>query len=719
MKTKILLVTAVACFYFATASLAQTIPAYVPTNGLVGWWPFNGNANDESGNGNHGTINGATISTDRFGNPNKSFEFSLPNSRIIVNNSFLNNGLNDYSISVWFNPTNNLVNGCLINSIPHDGFGITYSFYGTNKKIYHYKNSDPANTNHLWDILDASAFNYPQFDFNNWYNVTIVKSGHSYNYYVNGILDRTINITQTALQYNCGLIFGNIDPNIGSEPFNGKLDDIGIWNRALTQQEITALYQSNNCSVPAYVPTNGLVGYWPFCGNANDVSGNGNNGTVNGASLTNDRFGNANQAYSFDGVNDYVISPGGTNYINDSLTISFWIYNTTNAFSNAELICIGSPSSTFYGVVCSNLGTRLNYGRGCGETAVTNANTPFSLNTWNHIVVKSYAAPNQTEVYLNGNLQGYATNSNPSGCSSSNLYFGVDIFSISEYYFGLLDDIGIWNRALTQQEITQLYTSGCTKPEPVSLGTSASTMLCPSESVTIKIGTPADSANYTYQWTRNGTNMVGATTRSITVNDAAKYKVFVSSGPGVDCRRVSGLVETTPSTPPAITATAPNGTSYCPGDSVLMTATGATAGYSYRWKRFGVVIPGADSNTFYATQTGNYRCEIFNAGGCITQSNLISITNGTSCRIMEQTNSDVSVYPNPAQNAFTVSFNDIGNETPVSVSLRSMQGQVIEQRNIAGKEDVQFTVNKLSPGLYVVIIQLESGDSIEKTVVVE
>ena len=58
--------------------------------------------------------------------------------------------------------------------------------------------------------------------------------------------------------------------------------------------------------VPSYVPTNGLVGWWPFNGNANDEGGNGNNGTVNGAALTTDRFGNANSAYDFDGMNDNI-----------------------------------------------------------------------------------------------------------------------------------------------------------------------------------------------------------------------------------------------------------------------------------------------------------------------------------------------------------------------------------------------------------------------------
>jgi hypothetical protein len=61
-------------------TIAQNVPAYVPTNGLVGWWPFNGNANDESGNGNHGTVNGATLTADR----NVKFNFIRCNFFFLV-----------------------------------------------------------------------------------------------------------------------------------------------------------------------------------------------------------------------------------------------------------------------------------------------------------------------------------------------------------------------------------------------------------------------------------------------------------------------------------------------------------------------------------------------------------------------------------------------------------------------------------------------------------
>ncbi|MEI6208835.1 MAG: LamG-like jellyroll fold domain-containing protein [Desulfuromonadales bacterium] len=71
--------------------------------------------------------------------------------------------------------------------------------------------------------------------------------------------------------------------------------------------------------------TSGLVAYYPFNGNANDVSGNGNNGTVYGATLTTDRFGNANNAYTFDCVGNYIKTPPIQKFFTDeSVTLSVW-----------------------------------------------------------------------------------------------------------------------------------------------------------------------------------------------------------------------------------------------------------------------------------------------------------------------------------------------------------------------------------------------------------
>jgi hypothetical protein len=79
-----------------------------------------------------------------------------------------------------------------------------------------------------------------------------------------------------------------------------------ILNRIYTLFFLFGLTFNAFAQIPNHMPTNGLVGWWPFTGNVNDLSGNGHNGSVNGATLTADRFGVANRAFSFDGVNDFI-----------------------------------------------------------------------------------------------------------------------------------------------------------------------------------------------------------------------------------------------------------------------------------------------------------------------------------------------------------------------------------------------------------------------------
>ena len=97
LNCKVLALTMGVSIFIGGQAFAQ-VPNYVPTNGLVGWWPFNGNANDESGNGNNGTVNGATLTTDRFGNVNKAYSFDGVNDFLLIPSD-----ITDFSISLWFN----------------------------------------------------------------------------------------------------------------------------------------------------------------------------------------------------------------------------------------------------------------------------------------------------------------------------------------------------------------------------------------------------------------------------------------------------------------------------------------------------------------------------------------------------------------------------------------------------------------------------------------
>ena len=235
MKTLILLFSVL----FTTMSFAQ-VPSYVTANGLVGWWPFNGNANDESGNGNNGTNNGATLTTDRNGVANQAYSFDGIDN-YIATNSLLNASV-DFSFSCWVNSNSNSdMDQTILNTIPHNiiifdinpGWTVAGNIgflYGTGNSYGWLNNSYYSPNPNLFQGV--------------WVNHLIVKNGLNWKFYQNGVLIHNYNAPSNPASTISQLVFGHCDPSVCSQTFNGKIDDIGIWNRALTQQEITNLYTS-------------------------------------------------------------------------------------------------------------------------------------------------------------------------------------------------------------------------------------------------------------------------------------------------------------------------------------------------------------------------------------------------------------------------------------------------------------------------------------------
>jgi len=220
---------------------------------------------------------------------------------------------------------------------------------------------------------------------------------------------------------------------------------------------MTALTMAQN--VPSYVPTNGLVGWWPFNGNANDESGNGNNGVVNGATLTNDRFGNALNAFNFDGNQNRIEVPLDS-ALNGNTTISVWYYSLS--LNGGPFVHIGqdNPGSQYCdgydigkgGTTLNNQGNDLISGFSC--IGYYDSEIPTLNAQWNNAVLIKTA--NQIQIFLNGSLVYTQTTTNPINPSPF-LYFASTSPVVSTLFEGTLDDIGVWSRALTQQEITDLY----------------------------------------------------------------------------------------------------------------------------------------------------------------------------------------------------------------------------------------------------------------------
>jgi hypothetical protein len=457
-KTLLFLVMAVA---LTTQTLFAQVPSYVPTNGLVGYWPFNGNANDVGGNGNNGVVTGASLTTDRFGNANSAYSFDDNSDYIDCGNSSSVNITGSITLSAWINATNfNTENGII-------------SKNGSYDLITSANNTIPPLDKIRW--LEAGGFLFTSpIQQGTWLHIvaTFDLTTQTKKVYVNGTLFASQAASITSLPTTTqNLYIGSHQPLIvPSWSFNGKLDDIGVWNRALTQQEITNLYNSSlpqTACLPANIPTTGLVGYWPFCGNANDESGNGNNGTNNGATLTADRFGNANSAYSFNGSSNFieVLSTPSISFTN-SYTISGWFlandFNGIGGQYNRTLIS-KTESSGWNGGYDIMIGTSSNQGY---VFHTGNINTNFQLNAFGYSVGNWYYVTttfdgNTIKLFMNGILISSEIRSGNIQSSSLPLHFGRRRGgSIYDQWFdGKLDDIGMWNRALTQEEITNLYNS--------------------------------------------------------------------------------------------------------------------------------------------------------------------------------------------------------------------------------------------------------------------
>jgi len=211
------------------------IPEYIPTDGLVSWFPFNGNADDESGSGNFGNVNRAKLCADRFDKGNRAYQFDGIYSYISVelHNQSLMLG-NNFSISFWtklnFNNTNNQT---FISK--GDALSNEYSIFCSQENEI--------------EFIDHGKLIQPNFKFpgfNTWTNIICIMNHGIGSIYINGSLVYNIPTNKVILPSNLPLVFGaQFEPGtstpIRNSYLNGKLDDIGIWNRVLTKDEISKL----------------------------------------------------------------------------------------------------------------------------------------------------------------------------------------------------------------------------------------------------------------------------------------------------------------------------------------------------------------------------------------------------------------------------------------------------------------------------------------------
>jgi hypothetical protein len=452
----------------------------IPTNGLVAYYPFNGNANDESGNGNNGTVNGAIADTDRFGNINAAYRFdgNSGTERYIQSNIGQHDTL---SFTGWIKapyPTTHYPSIFCYGTANRLDLGMegnhpTYIANGLVGKIAAGAvigggwsgsvNSNTYVTDNVWHFF---AVSYVPSDSIYLYvdNKLIGTSAYAPNYPTDDLL----------------FIGRGIYDSPANEPhqshFNGTIDDLRIYSRKLYKSEIANVFNEGKCvetvhdtvHVTVYdtlkpVSNEGLVAYYPFNGNSLDKSGNNNNGTVNGATLCPDRLGNANSAYSFNGSSDYIIIPDHQSLRPDtSISLCAWVWiDSTQASNYTRILSKWVNINDSYGSYQLIAGYLSSIGYG-GMTLQTTSsynwvapNPIFPLEQWAYIVGTWDGS--KMRLYCNGEKVGEKDQTGTINYDDNPLLIGKDGVYADACFKGSIDEVKIYKRSLSGNEVRSLY----------------------------------------------------------------------------------------------------------------------------------------------------------------------------------------------------------------------------------------------------------------------
>ncbi len=456
--------------YRGTLSAQQALQLYSegiggsPISGMLvsGWWPLNSNTNDYSGNRNNGAAYGAFAFAAPTNIQNANInnllatEFNGQDSYIIVNtinNYDRINYKDSFTLTAWVY----YKGGTNFQGIAGDyqpggtGFQLSGHTYGSSGPLI------VANTIVPWP---TGISNFPK---NTWEMVTAVYNGTTgvaqiylnNNPFATNNLGPNLNLAEALPFY-----IGNTawQPN-GAGSFNGFISDVQLYSGTLSGQDINILYNSGFYGFP--LPSSGLVAWWPLNGNANDSSGNGNNGKYSNTIYTyqiNPAVVPEHSGYglSFPGQTAGVYAPYyKTIGSNSKFSIASWVYLT--APMQDQGVYLGTYNGLYKGYALFRTTNTMGFETGTGTStagAISYNDTPFPLGKWTY-VVGTYDGYNLS-YYVDGRLLAKNTLASTPAWTGQDLFLGGEQWA-NYHMQGSLANVEYYNTSLTLGQVYQLY----------------------------------------------------------------------------------------------------------------------------------------------------------------------------------------------------------------------------------------------------------------------
>lgn len=465
---------------------AAAVSAQSSGSGLVGWWTFDGKeitttaVLDKSTTGASGTRTNGPISI--AGKTAQAMSFDGSNDYVAMPaaaQTTIGNLTSNFSLSAWIKPkTLSGIDRIVVHSVDVSSGGFGFGTNGTGLRFTTFGVKD-------YDTTTVTLVK------DKWYYVTaVMDSDFDTSFYVDGAFrEKILHTAAGNANTDDEFLIGSHINAAGAiiESFDGVIDDVRVYNRALSADEVYNLFKYNDAkqvvnasAVSAQATKSGLVGWWTFDGKdmtataALDRSGSGNVGTLTSGPTK--RLGKIGQSLFFDASDDKVTASASGSLdlgSSDSVTISAWIY--PKSFGGGSFGRIfdkaGTGATTGYTFFVRNDGSGANTisgGIGAVGGLVLNTNTfiandnILSLNKWQHVVMTFDTGANTMNFYRDGRSV-RATASISTNITSGNTVLGViggrDGDTLRQFD-GQIDDIRVYNRALSADEIYSLYLYG-------------------------------------------------------------------------------------------------------------------------------------------------------------------------------------------------------------------------------------------------------------------
>ena len=442
---------------------------YTIAGNVVGWWPLNiGSGNtiyDLSTHNNNGAFVNNAWST--ANNQTSFLSASFPGQyRANITSRLIYRNTTPTTITAWIDPTSFTVADGGSNIVAYGGLFALYS----NHLVYYtcgIGNTKAGTINaNQWTFVAATISASP--------NPTVTL-------YINGNMVSTYKYTgNTASSTGAGVdnltIGGTGYPACNDMNFTGSMANVNVYNTTLSAMQINQLYQDGLNGVP--ISNSRLVGWWPLDGNANDYSGNNNNGIPTNVIYTNTNY-NLTTKYSvasFNGNNGY-ISTNSNLFENKSFTVSMWVeLNVMNAGHYQDFIASGPSVGAVDTAIL--IGTNINtassnyYMAFNGDDIAVQGNV-FAPHTWYYLTATWNNKTRLQRLYLNGALVANRTSTGYLNTGTiTNVCLGgstATCWATGEMMDGSLSNVQIYNTSLSSSQIQQLYQQGLPRYKKVTI----------------------------------------------------------------------------------------------------------------------------------------------------------------------------------------------------------------------------------------------------------